>query len=196
MKDAGILTTAKHYPGHPKEYRDPPFSMCENNTTLEECGTIPLNPDGIHRAAVIALSPDDRFHEGLSAMIAAFSRYGIEARVVPGLTSKEQLRELSKENDLIVYACYLGPDAPYSFHGYSQRREINTLFHGLSFGAEKSIIASFGSPTVYFNYFKQADVFIQMYTANRESMDAFVDGIFGKYRFHGTSPVSLRHSTV
>ena len=92
---------------------------------------------------------------------------------------------------MIVYACFLGFASPHGFPGYSQAREINILFNSLSYGGEKSVIASFGVPSIYYNYYEGMDGFINMYSSNRESMEAFVDGILGKYKFTGEPPVAL-----
>ena len=66
-----------------------------------------------------------------------------------------------------------------------------TLFNGLSYGAEKSVVASFGSPSIYYTYFETVNAYVNMYSLNKECMHAFVDGILGEFEFTGKSPFSL-----
>ena len=75
---------------------------------------------------------------------------------------------------------------------YSRPSEMNTLFHSLSYGAKKSVCVSFGAPSIYYNYFECADVFINAYSDDHGTMRAFVDGILGDFEFSGRSPVPLR----
>lgn len=155
-------------------------------------GTIPFDSSKVKKASIIVVSPSESFRESLKAMQAAFARYGVESEIVDTISSKSELEKISKDNELIVYACFVSWTEPYGLPGYSQVREINTLFNGLSYGAEKSVVASFASHTVYYNYFEGVDTFVNMYTSNKESMDAFVDGLFGKIAFTGKSPVDLK----
>ena len=153
---------------------------------------IPFDSSKIKKAAIIPIAPSERFHnEEIIAMTDALSAYGIESTVVHTIKSKTELKEISDSNQLIIYACFLSSAEPHGFAGYSQIREINTLFNGMSYGAEKSVVASFASHTIYYNYFEGVDTFINMYTSNKESMQAFVDGIFGKFQFKGKSPARL-----
>ena len=69
--------------------------------------------------------------------------------------------------------------------------QLNHLFNSLSYGAEKTVIVSFGNPTIYYNYFDGCDTFINTYSADCSAMKAIVDGIFGDFKFKGRSPVSL-----
>lgn len=161
-----------------------------------EEGIIPFDSNKVKKAAIIVLSPSESFRQSLRFMQEAFARYEVQAEVIDTIESKAVLEEISKNNDLIVYACFVSWAEPHGLPGYSQTREINTLFNGLSYGADKSVVASFASHTVYYNYFEGVDTFVNMYTSNRESMEAFVDGLFGKIEFSGKSPVGLRPKMV
>ena len=90
----------------------------------------------------------------------------------------------------ILFGNLANPD-PYGFPGYTRQSEAITLLNGFSYGAEKSVAVSFGSPSIYYNYFETVDCYVNMYSYNEESMQAFVDGILGEFEFEGKSPVNL-----
>lgn len=146
---------------------------------------IPLDPDKIKKVAIIQISPKKEFWDDLQAMGKAFEERGVEVTMLPCLESKNQLEQLSKENDLIVYACFIAE--PF-FSGDVERR---SLMNGLSHGAEKTVVASFGAPSVYYNYFETVDVYLNAYSSDAGTMQAFVDGILGDFPFTGKSPVAL-----
>ena len=54
------------------------------------------------------------------------------------------------------------------------------------------VVASFGAPSIYYNYFENAGTYLNAYSSDAGTMRAFVDGIFGEFPFTGKSPVALR----
>ncbi len=169
------------------------YEICQKAATLlGNDGKVPFDVSKVKKATIIPLAPSEKFHnEYIKIMQDSLLRYGVESEILLEARSKSLLKEASEKSDLIIYACYISWAAPYGFPGYSQEREMNTLFNSLSYGAEKSIVVSFGHPSVYYNYFCGTHGFINMYGLSQESIDAFVDGIFGKFEFTGKSPVSL-----
>ena len=155
-------------------------------------GRIPFDSSKVKKAAIIVIAPSENFRNNLIFLQEAFARYGVETQIVDAIKSKTVLKEISESCDLIMYACYISWTDPHGLPGFSQVREINTLFNSLSYGADKSVVVSFGSHTIYYNYFEGADAFINMYGMDKESMDACVDGLFGKFEFTGKSPVALK----
>ena len=170
------------------------YEICCKGATLvaNEDGRIPFNPDKIKKVTIVPISPSEKFHdEEIKNLQKAFAKYGTESVVVEKIESKTTVKEMSENSDLIVYACYVGWTEPHGFPAYSQVREMNILFNALSYGEEKSVVASFGGPSIYYLYFEGTSAFVNMYTASEESMQAFVDGLFGKYEFSETAPVKL-----
>ena len=110
-------------------------------------GAIPFDPKKVKKAAIIALAPMERFKKDLAVMTDRFATYGIETTVVERITSKS-LQELDEQNDLIIYACQIksgfGAGMPFF-----DKSELTSLFHSMSYGAEKSVVISFGHPSVY-----------------------------------------------
>ncbi len=152
-------------------------------------GAIPFDPKKVKKAAIIALSSVEDFKNNISIMTDQFAKYGIETTVVDKITSKN-LPQLDAENDLIIYACQIksGFAAGMPFF---DTPELRSLFNSMSYGAEKSVVISFGHPSVYYNYFENCDMYINTYSADKCAMTAVVDGILGQFPFVGKSPVSL-----
>lgn len=153
---------------------------------------LPFDPQKVHRAAVIVLAPYAPFLEDLQVALDALERRGIQVTVVNALSSKAQLEDLANSNDMIIYACFLAQSRPLGMSFYSRQEDLNTLFNGLSYGAEKSITVSFGAPSIYYNYFEEADIYLNAYSSDPGTMEAFADGILGDFPFTGKSPVKLR----
>ena len=152
---------------------------------------LPFDPKKVKSAAIINVSPDEVFRNSLEVMKEAFVSHGITATVYDRLSSKKQLKELSETNDIIVYAAFLAQSRPLGMSVYSRKEELHTLYHSLSFGAEKSVGVSFGAPSIYYNYFESANAFLNAYSPDHATMRAFVDGILGDFTFTGISPVPL-----
>ena len=170
------------------------YDIGKNAITLlnNRNGALPFDPQKVHRAAVIVLAPYEPFREDLQVAIDALERRGIRVTVVNSLSSKHQLEDLAGSNDLLIYACYLAQANPEGMPFYSRHEDLVTLFNGLSYGAEKSVAVSFGNPSIYYNYFEEADIYLNAYSSDPDTMEAFVDGILGEFPFTGKSPVKLR----
>lgn len=183
-----------------------PLTEEENKAVVENCyevakkgmtlicnkgNMLPFDPGKATSAAIICVSPDELFFKSLDVMKEAFAERGIEATILPRLTGKKQLKELAEVNDIIVYAAFLAQSRPLGMSVYSRKEELYTLFHSLSFGAEKSVGVSFGAPSIYYNYFENISAFINAYSPDTGAIRAFVDGILGVFPFAGKSPVPL-----
>lgn len=146
---------------------------------------IPFDARSVKKVAIITLSNEEAFSSDLSAMVQAFQDRGIQATVLERLESKDQLKELSETQDMIIYACFLRGTF------YSGPEEKSTLMNGLSYGSEKSVVVSFCTPSVYYNYFESVDAYLNAYSSDAGTMRALVDGILGDFVFTGKSPVEL-----
>ncbi len=155
-----------------------------------EAGLIPVDPKKIKNVAIFPLCPSESFTtESVQIMKETLEERGMNVTIVPKLTSKN-VKPMAEANDLIIYACQLKCTFPLGMPFYSDN-QLNHLFNSLSYGAEKTVIVSFGNPTIYYNYFDGCDTFINTYSADRSAMKVVVDGIFGDFEFKGKSPVSL-----
>lgn len=153
---------------------------------------IPFDPVKVKRVSIINLAPFKPFQEELEVMVQAFQERGVEVNLLECLRNKAELERISKTDDIIIYACYLAQSRPQGMSFFSAPEDILTLYHGLSYGAEKSVVVSFGAPSIYYNYFEAAGAYLNAYSSDAGTMKAFVDGILGEYAFSGNSPVALK----
>lgn len=181
-------------PGEPlteeenKHFDNVNYGIAKGALTLiaNEDNSVPFNPQKVKKVSIINISPDKGFLSDLEAMKEAFEDKGIRANIIEFIKTKEQLAELSETEDIIIYAC-----VPGRMDFYNSQAELSTLFHSLSHGAEKTVVASFRSPSVYYNYFENANIYINAYSSDAGTMRAFADGILGEFEFTGKSPVRL-----
>lgn len=177
-----------------KHFDDVNYQIAQKALTLisDTNHVIPFDPKSVKNVTIIAVTPYKPFLDDLKGMVAAFEKRGVQANIMDGITSKETLRELSETEDIIIYACCLAQGFMKGMPFYSTPENMLTLFDSLSYGAEKSIVASFDAPSIYYNYFESADIYINAYSSDIGTMNAFVDGILGDFTFTGKSPVALR----
>lgn len=155
-------------------------------------GTIPFNPEKVKSVGIIRLAPHESFIPDLQAMVDEFEKRGINVEVIRNVRDKDVLRRLCDDHDILIYAAFLMPWKPAGMPFFAAGEDLSTLYHGLSIGAEKSVVASFGHPSIYYNYFENADMYINAYSSDAGTMRAFVDGILGEFEFTGKSPVALK----
>jgi len=174
------------------------FESAAKSLTLvnNENNMIPFDPQKVHRAAIIAITEYAPFVGYLDEIVKTFEGYGIEATVYDGLTSKSHLTKLCDENDIIIYACYLNQGRPLGFPGFSSGKAMNTLFNACSCGNEKSVAVSFGSTSIYYNYFEYVDAYVDAYSDTPETMHAFVKALLGEIPFPGKPPMSHKPKLV
>ncbi len=187
IKPAAPLTSEEN-----RHFDEVNFEIAKKAMTLINNTKIPFNPAEIKNVTIIAVTPYEPFLESLSVMADAFEKRGIRANVTDGIKSKDWLKEISKTEDVIIYACCLTQGFKKDMPFYSTAENLITLFDSFSYGAEKSVVASFDVPSFYYNYFENADMYINAYSYDANTQRAFVGGILGDFEFTGKSPVALR----
>lgn len=170
------------------------YEIAQKAITLisDENNLIPLNPKKIKNVTIIKISPVDSFMDDLNELKEAFANKGVTATILPNLESKVKLEELSESQDLIIYACCMESTWPPRAPFFSSTEDIQSLFAALSYGAAKSVVVSFGVPSIHYNYFETADTYLNAYSRDKGTMYAFVDGLFGEFPFTGISPIALK----
>ncbi len=170
------------------------YEIAKKSITLinNENNMIPFQKETVKRVTIIKLSPYAPFWDTLQVMKGIFEEKGIQVTMLESLKAKETLEALSVSDDIIIYACFLAQFCPRGMSFYSSHEDIITLFNGLSYGAQKSVVASFGATSIYYNYFETVDAYINAYSTNPQTIRAFVDGLLGEITFEGKSPVKLR----
>ncbi len=151
---------------------------------------LPLKKEEIKNVAIICSTHFDPFFEQLDVLKKEFENRGAKVHLQRRLTSNEEIKKLSEENDLILYAAYVEghkPKGGLALFG----EECATYIHAFTSGKEKSMGVSFGYPYIHYDIMENADAFVNAYSPDENSMKAFVEAIYGEISFKGVSPVSL-----
>ena len=151
---------------------------------------LPLNKKDIKKVSVIISTHADGFVYELEELKKAFNERGIEVYMQRRLKSALELKEISDNSDLIIYAADVHMHAPA---GYLRLfgDEAYTYYHAFNHGKEKSIGVSFGYPYVHYDTMENAPVFINAYNTRPETMKAFVAAILGEIEIVGKTPVLI-----
>ena len=148
---------------------------------------LPLDPKKIKNVAIICSTHRESAFEALNFMKEEFERRGINVRLQRRLSDYDEIAQIDKENDLIIYAGFLMPHAPMGALSFYDE-ECATFFFAFTKGKEKSIGVSMGSPYVYDDFYGNCPTFVHMFSPSRESQIAFVKAIFGEIPFEGVMP--------
>ncbi len=151
---------------------------------------LPLNKEKIKKVSIIVSTHSDRFLTELAALKQAFEARGIKVYMQRRLKNTPELKEISDNSDLIIYAGYVAMHAPKGALRL-MGEECQTYYYAFNHGKEKSIGVSFGYPYIHYDTMENADTFINAYCTAPESMEAFVEAIFGEIEIVGKSPVLL-----
>ncbi len=152
-------------------------------------GLLPLNKDKIKSVAIISLTHFEPFNTKLEALKSSFEDRGVNAEIFT--ITKSNLYEISKKFDVILYANFLSSHKPFghcSFFGEMAQQ----FFKVMSYGSEKSVVVSFGSPFIRWEYFEETETYINAYWYNKEVMEALTKALFGDIPFVGKTPFDLK----
>lgn len=163
--------------------------VCDENKKL------PFDRKKIKKAAIVCFSMQEAFYRELCHMKKALESYGTEVHIqhnfpigglknfgVPIAFGEEKndeygaysCKELNEKFDLIIYALFSDGGRP-SFYGGEERG----FFDVMTYGREKSVVVSFGTPQVYFDWFSDSDIFLNAYDYLPEMQENFVKALFG-----------------
>lgn len=92
--------------------------------------------------------------------------------------------------DLLIYALFSRPFRPIGFLDF-QGKEATKLLYSLQYGADKTVIVSFGSPYFGQQYFERARAYVNAYSMLSPSVKAFAKAATGEIEFSEYSPVEL-----
>ena len=151
---------------------------------------LPLDSKKIKNVTIICSSHKDEFFENLETVRKAFETRGASVRLQRRLENNEELAEIAKESDLILYAVMIAAHRPKGWMTLFGD-ECQTYMYAFSSGAEKSMGVSFGYPYVHYNIMEGADTFVNAYSDCPDQMEAFVEALYGEIPMTGLSPVNL-----
>lgn len=154
---------------------------------------LPMDATKVKNVAIICSTHADHFVDELDVLVKELENRGIRVHFQRRLTSQAELHNIAEENDLILYAVWIGPHEPMggmSLYG----DECRSYLWAFSEGKEKSIGVSFGYPYVHYDLMENADMFINTYGQSPALMKVLVEAIFGETPFLAQTPIRLEPS--
>lgn len=148
---------------------------------------LPLDASKIKNVAIVCSTHTESIFDDLDAMKAAFEKRGMNVTKVRSIRSDEEMEKIDAENDLIIYSSFLMPHQPMGASAFVGD-ECVTFFYAFTKGIEKSIGVSLGSVYAYYDFYENMKMFVHAFSPTPESMEAFVDAIFGDIPFAGEMP--------
>lgn len=151
---------------------------------------LPLKKENIKRVSVIVSSHSTTIMEDLEPLKKAFEARGIEVYMQRRLKNAQELKQISDNSDLIIYAAYVAMHCP---KGYFRLfgDECQTFYYAFTHGKEKSVGVSFGYPYIHYDNMEGVDAFVNANSKDADSQIAFVEALFGEIGLEGNSPVLL-----
>ncbi|MBQ5746798.1 MAG: glycoside hydrolase family 3 protein [Clostridia bacterium] len=151
---------------------------------------LPFNKENVKRVSIIVSSHLDNIIEKLEPLKLALEARGMEVHIQRRLKSTAELKEISDNSDLIIYAAYVAMFMP---SGYPRLfgEECQTFYYAFKHGKEKSVGVSFGYPYIHYDSMEAIDAFVNANNIGVDSQEAFVEALFGEIGFDGNSPVDL-----
>lgn len=185
VRGGDIETIKKDTERVAKKIAESGITLIRNDNDL-----LPLSKEKIKNVRIICYTHDENVMDALSAMKEAFEERGASVVLQRRLSSWQELDEISRENDLIVYVGYIyfhAPKGAPSFYGDEQ----GAFRYAFTSGKEKSIGISLGYPYIHYNFMDYCPVFVNGYNPTPYTQKAFVSAIYGEIPFLGKSPVDL-----
>ena len=168
------------------EISDKSMTIVRNENNM-----LPFDKKKIKNVAIIISTHTEGFTKEVNEfLVLEFEKRGINVTTQRRLDSLDQLKKIDEENDIIIYAAYLGVHAPKGglfFFG----EECQTFHHAFTYGKEKSVGVSFGYPYIHYDIMGAANAFINAYSSSKFAMESFVKALLGEIPFEGVSPVDL-----
>lgn len=165
-------------------------NVAKNSITLlkDIKGQIPFNKEEIKRVTIIGITHKEEAFNSLEILKKEFEMRGVE--VFFNRNINEETFKNADKSDYIIYAFHNKPHQPMMYVGFGDIETLN-LAALCTFGREKTIVVSFGSPYNIKIYGEAVNAYINTYSITDESQKAVVAALFGEIEFLGQSPVEL-----
>lgn len=143
---------------------------------------IPVKKENIKKAAIIYFCPNASVRAEYEAVKNALEKRGAEVTVFETLTSRDQMAQIGKEYDLIVYLAH------YGVNGTFVDPEYRAFYYALLAGSEKSVVINTSDHTMYYEFFTKFPCFINTFSAEKTVLEEAVAKIYGESEFTGICP--------
>ena len=174
-----------------EETNDMNMDIARKSLTLlaNKNNLIPLDAKTLKKVSIIPVTHSDFFPGKLEELKKAFERRGMEAKIYDN-AYQCNLREAAKEDGVIIYANFVSAHQPMG-HCTFFGNVAQQFFKILSYGSDRSVVVSFGSPFIKEEYYEETETYINAYWYNKETMEALVDALMGDIPFVGKSPFNI-----
>ncbi|MEE1013753.1 MAG: glycoside hydrolase family 3 N-terminal domain-containing protein [Clostridia bacterium] len=160
----------------------------EHSITLirDEKKLFPIKPEETKKIAVIPVTHHTPALEEAVLLCEELRHKGFTVTYLP-----DGIKEADFEtHDVVLYALFSRPFRPIGFQDFHSAEAYKVLTI-LNFGAEKTVVVSFGSPYFGEQYFERAHCYVNAYSMLSPSVKAFVRAATGEIPFTSRSPVEL-----
>lgn len=152
-------------------------------------GLLPIDRDKVKRILVVPVIDHPPAYDLAARLSEQIAARGVEVVYEPDAPAW-RLPGMIEQSDMTIFAMFSRPFRPIGFLDYYDKA-ANNLLCSLTFGREKTVGVSFGSPYFFRQYFERARCFVNAYSMLACSVDAFVAAAFGEAPFADHSPVAL-----
>lgn len=162
----------------------------ESATLIKDnLGAFPLRPEKHKKLGIIAVSEFAPAFEDARLLKNEFEKRGF---IVDYRENVRVDKEFYDNNDYVICAPFSRPFRPMGFIDFMGVSAIAIRNSYAPDGAfEKLILASFGSPYFYKQYFEKVQTVVNCYSMLSCQVEGFVRAACGEIEFTGTTPVEL-----
>ena len=146
---------------------------------------LPVKKDNNKKVALVYFSPNENVRKAYDVVKREFEKRGSKVSIYPVLASRQMMKDIANENDLIVYLAHYGVNGTYVDPEYV------AFYYALLAGSEKSVVIATGEHTIYYEFFARFPAVIYAYTACDEVLTAAVEKISGESDFEGICPFPI-----
>ena len=164
----------------------------EHSVTLvrDEGEFFPMSPEKYQKIAVIPVTHHEPAFFEAELLCEELRAKGFEVHYYKELLSNQENETVVEEHDLVIYALFSRPYRPMGFLDF-MHPEAKKVANCCKWGAEKTMVVSFGSPYFGNQYFERALTYVNAYSMLTPSVKAFVRAATGEIEFGRFSPVAL-----
>ncbi len=170
-----------------RDVADKSLTLVANRTNF-----LPVTPQKIRKVKIVYIGYSDACYDNLRYAAEEFNRHGAQCDVQKGFQAEDN--DTLDQYDLIIYATHIGMHQPAGGRAFFGE-ECLMLRKIMTVATEKSMGVSFGDTDIFFNYFTAAHTFVNCYSFNPETMEAFVKGLYGEVNFTKNNPFPLNPIT-
>ena len=152
-------------------------------------GLLPLSGEKVKSVAVVGIAHTPILMTQLEAMKAAFEVRGARVSLYEGINA-DHYDQMVDEHDLVIYCGHISQHRPVGMPSFYDEKMM-CFWHAFTRDNHKAIGVSTGYPYIHYDSMAAANTFVNLYSYDKETLEAFVAAIYGEIPFCGKSPVDI-----